>query len=196
VKECLVVGSIFLLLITGCAMPLTPRESGTLTGAGIGAATGAILGGIAGSAGKGAAIGAAVGAVTGALAGNAIQNEQAARAYSYGYAYPTPVYPYYSPYGPPPTPPNATLQIDVTPDETEIAVDGRRIGQAKEFRGPAVVPVAAGQHLVEFHLRGFSVATSVMVPPQTTVPIRRDLAPTASASPQITPSGVPGRSSH
>lgn len=192
----LAVGSIFLLLITGCAMPLTPRESGTLTGAGIGAATGAILGGIAGSAGKRAAIGAAVGAVTGALAGNAIQNEQEARAYSSGYAYPTPVYPYYSPYGPPPPPPNATLQIEVTPDETEIAVDGRRIGQAKEFRGPAVVPVAAGPHLVEFHLRGFSVATSVMVSPQTTVPIRRDLAPTASASPQITPSGVSGRTSH
>jgi hypothetical protein len=188
----LAVGSIFLLLITGCAIPLTPRESGTLTGAGIGAATGAILGGIAGSAGKGAAIGA----VTGALVGNAIQNEQAARAYSSGYAYPTPVYPYYSPYGPPPTPPNATLQIEVTPDETEIAVDGRRIGQAKEFQGPAVVPVVAGPHLVEFHLRGFSVATNVMVPPQTTVPIRRDLAPTASASPQITPSGVPGRSTH
>ena len=85
-KERLVVGSIFLLLITGCAMPLTPRESGTLTGAGIGAATGAILGGIAGSAGKGAAIGAAVGAVTGALAGNAIQNEQEARAHSSRYA--------------------------------------------------------------------------------------------------------------
>ncbi|MBI4382006.1 MAG: hypothetical protein HY574_12555 [candidate division NC10 bacterium] len=192
----LAVGSIVLLLMTGCAMPLTPRESGTLTGAGIGAATGAILGGIAGSAGKGAAIGAAVGAVTGALAGNAIQNEQAARAYSHGSAYPPPGYPYDSRHGRPAPPPNAALQIDVTPDETEIAVDGRRIGQAKEFRGPVVVPVAAGQHLVEFHLRGFSVATSVMVPPQTTVPIRRDLAPTASASPQITPSGVPGRSSH
>jgi len=192
----LAVGSIFLLLITGCATPLTPRESGTLTGAGIGAATGAILGGIAGSAGKGAAIGAAVGAVTGALAGNAIQNEQAARAYSSGYAYPTPVYPYYSPYGPPPTPPNATLQIEVTPDETEIAVDGRRIGQAKDFHGPAVVPVVAGPHLVEFHDRGLSVATTVVVPPQATVSVRRDLAPTASASPQITPSGVSGRSTH
>jgi len=192
----LAVGSIFLLLITGCATPLTPRESGTLTGAGIGAATGAILGGIAGSAGKGAAIGAAVGAVTGALAGNAIQNEQAARAYSSGYAYPTPPYPYYPPYGPPPPPPDATLQIEVTPGETEIVVDGRRVGQAKEFRGPAVVPVAAGPHLVEFHDRGLSVATSVVVPPQATVSVRRDLAPTASASPQITPSGVSGRSTH
>ena len=118
-KQRFAIGSIFLLLVTGCATPLTPRESGTLTGAGIGAATGAILGGIAGSAGTGAAIGAAVGAVTGALAGNAIQNEQAARAYSSGYAYPTPAYPYRSPYGPPPSPPNASLQIEVTPVDTE-----------------------------------------------------------------------------
>ena len=179
----LAVGSIFLLLITGCAMPLTPRESGTLTGAGIGAATGAILGGIAGSAGKGAAIGAAVGAVTGALAGNAIQNEQEARAHSSGYAYPTPAYPYRSPYGPPPSPPNATLQIEAMPGETEIVVDGRRVGQAKEFRGPAMVPVAAGPHLVEFHDRGLSVATNVMVPAQTTVSVRRDLGPPSHPSP-------------
>src|SRR5574337_155159 len=67
-----------LVLVTGCATPLTPRESGTLTGAGVGAAAGAVLGGIAGSPGKGAAIGAGVGALTGLLTGNAIQNEQAA----------------------------------------------------------------------------------------------------------------------
>jgi len=182
-KQTLAIGSIFLLLVTGCATPLTPRESGTLTGAGIGAATGAILGGIAGSAGTGAAIGAAVGAVTGALAGNAIQNEQAARAYSSGYAYPTPAYPYRSPYGPPPSPPNATLQIEAMPGETEIAVDGRRIGQAKEFRGPAVVPVAAGPHLLELHWRGFSIANQIMVSPQTTVLIRRNLSPSASTMP-------------
>jgi hypothetical protein len=179
------IGSIFLLLMAGCATPLTPRESGTLTGAGIGAATGAILGGIAGSAGTGAAIGAAVGAVTGALAGNAIQNEQAARAYSSGYAYPTPAYPYPSPYGPPPSPPNASLQIEVTPGETEIVVDGRRVGQAKDFHGPAVVPVAAGPHLVQFHDRGLSVATSVVVPPQATVSVRRDLAPPLHPSPGL-----------
>jgi hypothetical protein len=182
-KQRFAIGSIFLLFVTGCATPLTPRESGTLTGAGIGAATGAILGGIAGSAGTGAAIGAAVGAVTGALAGNAIQNEQAARAYSSGYAYPTPAYPYPSPYGPPPSPPNATLQIEATPGDTEIAVDGRRIGQAKDFHGPAVVPVAAGPHLVEFHDRGLSVATSVVVPPQATVSVRRDLGPPSHPSP-------------
>ena len=175
-------GSIFLVLLAGCATPLTPRESGTLTGAGVGAATGAILGGIAGSAGKGAAIGAAVGAVTGALAGNAIQNEQAARAYSPGYAYAAPPYPYASPY-PPPPPPNATLQIEATPEDTEIVVDGRMIGLAKEFRGPALVPVLAGSHYVEFRWQGFSVLSQITVPPGATVPIRRDMAPSASGSP-------------
>ena len=182
-KQTLAIGSIFLLLVTGCATPLTPRESGTLAGASIGAATGAILGGIAGSAGEGAAIGAAVGALTGALAGNAIQNEHADRAYSSRYPYPTPAYPYYSPYGPPPSPPNATLQIEATPGDTEIAVDGRRIGQAKDFHGPAVVPVAAGPHLLELHWRGFSIANQIMVSPQTTVLIRRNLSPSASTMP-------------
>ncbi len=196
-KRNLTVGLIFLLLLAGCATPLTPRESGTLTGAGIGAATGAVLGGIAGSAGKGAAIGAVVGAVTGLLAGNAIQNEQAAMAYSPGYAYAPPPSPYNYPYAPPqPPPPNASLQIEVMPDEAEIVIDGRRIGVAKEFHGPAVVPVVAGPHLVEFHWRGFSIANHIMVSPQTTVIIRRDLGPSASPPPQVTPTGVPGQSSH
>ena len=191
----IVAGSIVLLLLAGCATPLTPRESGTLTGAGIGAATGAVLGGIAGSAGKGAAIGAAVGAVTGLLAGNAIQNEQAARAYPPAYAYAPPSGPYYYPSAPQqPPPPNASLQIEVRPDEAEIVVDGRRVGLAKEFDGPAVVPVVAGPHLVEFHWRGFSIANQVMVSPQTTVIIRRDLGPSASPPPQFTPTGVPGQS--
>jgi hypothetical protein len=181
-KPMIAVASVMLLLLVGCATPLTPRESGTLTGAGIGAATGAVLGGIAGSAGTGAAIGAAVGAVTGALAGDAVQAEQAARAYPPRYPYGPPPYPYYSPY---PPPPNAALQIEVAPEDTEIIVDGRRIGMAKDFRGPAVVPVAAGPHLVEFHDRGLSVATSVMVPPQTTVPVRRNLAPSTSTSPPL-----------
>ncbi|MGH7410637.1 MAG: glycine zipper domain-containing protein, partial [Candidatus Methylomirabilis sp.] len=167
----------------------------TLTGAGIGAATGAILGGIAGSAGEGAAIGAAVGAVTGALAGNAIQNEQAARAYAPGYAHAVPPYPSASPYPPPPSP-NATLQIEATPGDTEIVVDGRRIGLAKEFRGPALVPVLAGPHLVEFRWAGFSVVSHIVVPRGATVPIRRDLAPSASASPLRMPSETPRPSTY
>ena len=166
-------GLIFLLVLTGCATPPTPRESGTLGGAAIGAATGAVLGGIAGAPGKGAAIGAAVGAVTGALTGDAIQSEQADRAYASRYAYATPPYP----------PPSGALQIEVTPEDADIFVDGRRIGLAKEFRGPSLVPVVAGFHRVEFHWRGFSVTSSILVPPQTTVPLRRDLAPSAPALP-------------
>lgn len=187
---------IFLLLVAGCATPLTPRESGTLAGAGIGAAAGAILGGVAGSAGKGAAVGAVVGAISGALVGDAVQHEQAARAYSPGYAYAGPPYPYYSPPYPPPPRPSAALQIEATPEDTEIVVDGRRIGLAKEFRGPALVPVLAGPHLVEFRLGGFSVTSHIMVPPGTTIPLRRDLVPSASASPPRSPSGAPARSSH
>lgn len=160
------VGLLFFLLLAGCATPLTPRESGTLTGAGVGAATGAIIGGIAGAPGKGAAIGAGVGAVTGALAGNVIQSEQADRAYARAYSSP---------------PATGTLQIDVAPGDTEIFVDGRRIGLAKEFRGPAMVPVVAGPHVVEFRWRGFSVTSQIVVPPQTTVPIRRNLASSGSA---------------
>src|SRR5574337_841512 len=166
------VSVIFLLVLIGCATPPSPRESGTLTGAALGAATGAVLGGIAGDPGKGAAIGAAVGAVTGALTGDAIQSEQADRAAAARYAYaPPPSYP----------PPGGSLRIEVTPEDAEIFVDGRRIGLAKEFRGPSAVPVAAGFHLVELHWRGFSVTNHIMVPPQAMVPLRRDLAPSAPA---------------
>ena len=182
-KHVTAVCSICVLLLAGCATPLTPRESGTLTGAGLGAATGAVLGGIAGSAGTGAAIGAAVGAVTGALAGNAIQNEQAARAYPPASAYGAPPYPSHPSYASPSSPPNASLQIEVLPGDTEIIVDGRRIGLASDFRGPAVVPVAAGQHLVELSWRGFSIINSIPVSPQTTVLIKRNLSPSASTIP-------------
>lgn len=172
-KYLIAVSVIFLLVLEGCATPLSPRESGTLTGAGVGAATGAAIGGLAGAPGKGAAIGAAVGAVTGALTGDAIQSEQADRAYASRYAYASPPYP----------PPSGTLQIEVTPEDAEIFVDGRRIGLAQELRGPSVVPVVAGFHLVEFRWRGFSVTNHIMVLPQTTVPLRRDLAPSAPALP-------------
>jgi len=189
-KRYVALGSIVVILIGGCATPLTPRESGTLTGAGIGAATGAILGGIAGSAGRGAAIGAAVGAVTGALAGNAMQNQQAtARAYALESVH-APPYRYPSPYARPPGPANAALQIEATPGETEIVIDGRRIGLARDFHGPALVPVAAGPHDVEFRWDGFSVMSHVAVPYGATIPIKRDLAPSASLPPPWSSSGV------
>jgi hypothetical protein len=175
-KQYIAPGMIFALVLAGCATPPTPREGGTLGGAAIGAATGAAIGGIAGAPGKGAAIGAVVGAVTGALTGDAIQSEQADRAQASRYAYARPPQPY--------PPPSGILQIEVTPVDAEILVDGRRIGVAEAFRGPAMVPVVAGLHLVEFHWRGFSVTSQIMVPPQATVPIRRDLGPPAPAFPR------------
>ena len=75
------------VLIGACAQrPLSTREQGALTGAGLGAATGAIIGGTTGgSAGTGAAIGAGLGLLTGALVGGAIENqrgETTARSYA------------------------------------------------------------------------------------------------------------------
>jgi hypothetical protein len=57
----------------------------------------------------------------------------------------------------------------VVPEETEIVVEGRRIGLARAFRGPAVVPVVAGPHIVELRWRGFSITDHIMVSAQTTV---------------------------
>ncbi len=64
-------------LLSACAhRPLSTREQGALTGAGLGAATGAIIGGATGgSAGTGAAIGAGLGLLTGAIVGGAIENQ-------------------------------------------------------------------------------------------------------------------------
>src|SRR5574337_819094 len=182
-----------LVLVTGCATPLTPRESGTLTGAGVGAAAGAVLGGIAGSPGKGAAIGAGVGALTGLLAGNAIQDEQAAQAarpYPPRYAY-APPSPAYQVRYPPPPPPTAALQIEAAPQDTEIVVDGRRIGRAGEFHGPVTVPVVAGQHVVQLYCRGFSITNHIVVSPKTTVIVRRNLARSAGAPPPPPPGAYP-----
>ncbi len=187
-KPFVAIGSICVLLLAGCATPLTPQESGTLAGAGIGAATGAVLGGIAGSAGEGAAIGAAVGAVTGLLAGSAIQNEQAARANPPAYAYAPPPYPYHPSSAPPPR--YGSLQIEVSPEDSEIMLDGRRIGLAKEFHGPVTVPVVAGQHVVGLSWRGFGITNPIMVSPQTTVLIKRDLAASAWTSPHPAPPGA------
>jgi hypothetical protein len=71
----------------------------------------------------------------------------------------------------------------VGPEDTEIVVDGKRIGLARDFHGPVVVPVISGPHLVEFHWRGFSVTTHIMASPRTTVIIRRNVAAGAIAEP-------------
>jgi len=73
------------------------------------------------------------------------------------------------------------------PKDGEIFVDGRRIGLAKEFHSSSVVSGVAGFHLVEFHWRRFSVENHVVVPPQTTVPIRQDLAVSAPGLAAIDP---------
>jgi outer membrane protein OmpA-like peptidoglycan-associated protein len=69
-----------LALLAGCAQPLTTREKGALTGAGLGAATGAIIGGATGSPGAGAAIGGALGAVGGGVVGDQLQKREAVTA--------------------------------------------------------------------------------------------------------------------
>ena len=62
--------------LAGCSQPLTTREKGTLTGAGLGSATGAIIGAATGSPGAGAAIGGAMGAVGGAVVGDQLQKRE------------------------------------------------------------------------------------------------------------------------
>lgn len=168
-KQMLALGVITTFL-AGCAALLTPSERGAVTGAGLGAAGGAVFGAIAGSAGKGALVGSAVGAVAGLMVGKAIEGEQATtpyRAWNGDTA---------------PFPPHAPiLQVEVIPDETEISIDGIRVGFAKELRGPARVPVMAGPHVVECSWRGFNVTETILARPWATVLIKRDLRSTASA---------------
>ena len=85
--------------------------------------------------------------------------------------------------GPPPVsyqvppafaPLTASLQIEVTPGETEILVDGARVGMAKEFPGPVTVPVAAGAHALTFRVGGVASIENIVASPQTTVLIKRD----------------------
>ncbi len=175
VKLIIALGSICLLL-AGCATSLTPSESGALAGAGMGAAGGAVFGAIAGSAGKGAFVGSAVGAVAGLMVGKAVEGEQATTPYRSwnGDTAPPP------PYAP-------TLRIEVTPDDTEISIDGRRVGLARELYGLVRVPVMAGPHVVEFSWRGFSVTESIVASPWSTVLIKRDLRPSSSTAPQDSP---------
>lgn len=106
------------------------------------------------------------------MAGKAIEREETASANPPWYADTAPPSPY--------TP---TLQVEVTPDETEISIDGRRVGLAKELSGPVRVSVTAGPHVVEFSCRGFSITNTIVASPQATVLIKRDLGPSAAAPP-------------
>jgi hypothetical protein len=80
---------------------------------------------------------------------------------------PLAVYPYYYPpyYDYPYEQPYGDIEILVTPEDAQIYVDGRFIGQAKDFSGPAMVSVSSGTHIVEFRYNGLSSSTSVIVAP-------------------------------
>lgn len=66
------------LLAAACAIPLTPREQGTITGAAIGAGIGAVAGSTSGHAGARVVIGDVSGAIVGGVIGDAAQQRQAA----------------------------------------------------------------------------------------------------------------------
>ena len=70
---------------------------------------------------------------------------------------------------------SASLQVEVTPGETEILVDGARVGMAKAFQGPVIVPVAAGAHTLEFRMGGLTIIEDIVASPRTTVLIKRDM---------------------
>lgn len=67
-----------IVLVAGCAQPLSTREKGALVGGGLGAATGAIIGAGVGNPGAGAAIGGALGGVGGGLVGDQLQQRDQA----------------------------------------------------------------------------------------------------------------------
>ena len=68
-----------------------------------------------------------------------------------------------------------TLQIQVEPPEVEILVDGRFVGRALDFRGPTLVSVPAGNHVVEFRLAGLITSTQIYVGPGSTSVVTRNL---------------------
>ena len=63
---------------------------------------------------------------------------------------------------------DSQLQIEVTPAEAEIWVDGRYVGLARDFSGPTIVQVAPGSHVVEVKLFGQTSSTQITVAPGAT----------------------------
>ena len=63
---------------------------------------------------------------------------------------------------------DSQLHIDITPAEAEIWVDGRYVGLARDFSGPAILYVAPGSHVVEVKLHGQISTTQVTVAPGAT----------------------------
>ncbi|HXF90799.1 MAG TPA: PEGA domain-containing protein [Candidatus Nitrosotenuis sp.] len=79
------------------------------------------------------------------------------------YSYPYYIYPY--DYYPSAAQSYGDLEIYVTPGDVEIYVDGRFIGLARDFKGPARVSVPSGSHIVEFRYGGSSSSNTVYVAP-------------------------------
>jgi hypothetical protein len=99
----------------------------------------------------------------------------------YGPLYPYLVYPgYYRPVVRPiprPVIRYGTLRIEVQPADVEIIVDGRFIGLAGDFQGPAEVVVARGSHVIEFKLADYQTYTQVYVAAGSLSVVNRDLSP-------------------
>ncbi|HEX3034267.1 MAG TPA: hypothetical protein VHT73_03915 [Thermodesulfobacteriota bacterium] len=74
------------------------------------------------------------------------------------------------------------LSIKIKTGDAEIYVDEKFIGRAKDFRGPALISVPSGKHVVEFRYDGLSVSTDELniIPGSTTFIVRDSF----NASPQ------------
>lgn len=100
--------------------------------------------------------------------------------------YPYYTYPYYVyPYDPYPSAARSSygdLEIQATPGDVEIYVDGRFIGLASDFKGPAVFLVPSGSHVVEFRYNGSSSSNSVYVAPGSKSVVSGEFKPLSQSS--------------
>lgn len=58
---------------------------------------------------------------------------------------------------------HGVLSLKVTTQDAEMYVDGRFIGLARDFKGPAVVSVPSGDHVIEFKYNGLSYKTNAHI---------------------------------
>ena len=74
------------------------------------------------------------------------------------------------------------LEINVTPEDVEIYVDGRFIGLAKDFKGPVIAAVPSGSHVVEFRYNGATSSNNVYVAPGSKSAVSGEFKPTPGSS--------------
>jgi len=67
---------------------------------------------------------------------------------------------------------HGVLLINITTKDAEIYIDGRFIGRARGFKGPVMVSVPKGEHLVEFRDSSFQAADIDVVPGSTVYIVR------------------------